>query len=294
VLDSETGQEVMHLFSKIHRQGQTLVVVTHDSEVAAWAERRIVFKDGQVSIDTKAPFFKYERLFEMRKLVQFISECCMVLIGLCSVNAWAQNADNWPENINVNALNAAIFSKVFDDLGRPAVDFTLRHSQQNISYFGMHPVRNHRYTYLIRFPMNIAVLMKSHSKLDVYDYILAGNEARINGLPLNIITAANEVDYHFGRTWDMSSEIKAKIKNEMRSILTKYIYEMYQAYDEATKDGRSGFNSNDIRGNFWNGGSGRFIPERPTDLPINNGPGSGGGLGSGGFGSGSGSSSAQP
>lgn len=53
-LDSETGQEVMHLLSEIHQQGQTLVVVTHDSDVAAWAERRIIFKDGQVSDDTKS------------------------------------------------------------------------------------------------------------------------------------------------------------------------------------------------------------------------------------------------
>jgi putative ABC transport system ATP-binding protein len=58
-LDSETGQEVMHLFSKIHRQGQTLVVVTHDPEVAAWAERRIVFKDGQVLSDTNPSIFQH-------------------------------------------------------------------------------------------------------------------------------------------------------------------------------------------------------------------------------------------
>lgn len=56
-LDSETGQEVMHLLSEIHQQGQTLVVVTHDSDVAAWAERRIIFKDGQVSDDTKFSVF---------------------------------------------------------------------------------------------------------------------------------------------------------------------------------------------------------------------------------------------
>jgi putative ABC transport system ATP-binding protein len=52
-LDSETGQIIMQLFSKIHNQNSTVVIVTHDSDVARWAERKIFFKDGQVVSDER-------------------------------------------------------------------------------------------------------------------------------------------------------------------------------------------------------------------------------------------------
>ncbi len=50
-LDSKTGEEVLRLFEELHREGQTLVVVTHDADIAAHANRRIVLKDGQIAID---------------------------------------------------------------------------------------------------------------------------------------------------------------------------------------------------------------------------------------------------
>lgn len=50
-LDSDTGQTIMRLLSRIHQQGQTLIVVTHDPDVAAWAHRKIIFKDGGVLSD---------------------------------------------------------------------------------------------------------------------------------------------------------------------------------------------------------------------------------------------------
>ncbi len=45
-LDSTSSAEIMRLLSEIHRQGRTIVVVTHDSEVASHAQRRIRVKDG--------------------------------------------------------------------------------------------------------------------------------------------------------------------------------------------------------------------------------------------------------
>jgi putative ABC transport system ATP-binding protein len=50
-LDSHSGEELMILLSELHRQGSTIVMVTHDDEIAAYAERIIHLKDGQVETD---------------------------------------------------------------------------------------------------------------------------------------------------------------------------------------------------------------------------------------------------
>jgi putative ABC transport system ATP-binding protein len=50
-LDSKTGAEVLALFEELHREGQTLVVVTHDADIAAHSERRILLKDGRIESD---------------------------------------------------------------------------------------------------------------------------------------------------------------------------------------------------------------------------------------------------
>ena len=52
-LDSNTSVQVMELFRDLHRQGITVVIVTHDPGVARWAERVVSFKDGQVISDER-------------------------------------------------------------------------------------------------------------------------------------------------------------------------------------------------------------------------------------------------
>lgn len=47
-LDSRTGQEIMNLFRKLHNRGHTIIVVTHDREIAAHAERIIYLRDGKI------------------------------------------------------------------------------------------------------------------------------------------------------------------------------------------------------------------------------------------------------
>ena len=47
-LDSKTGAEVLSLFQELHRQGHTVVLVTHDASIAALAERRVELHDGLV------------------------------------------------------------------------------------------------------------------------------------------------------------------------------------------------------------------------------------------------------
>ncbi len=50
-LDAHTGAEMIALFDTLHRDGVTLVVVTHDDALAAAARRRIVLRDGRVVSD---------------------------------------------------------------------------------------------------------------------------------------------------------------------------------------------------------------------------------------------------
>ena len=52
-LDTATGQEVLALFDELNRQGLTLCIVTHDTEVAARARRRIAFRDGLIVSDDR-------------------------------------------------------------------------------------------------------------------------------------------------------------------------------------------------------------------------------------------------
>ena len=47
-LDSKTTAEVMSLFTELNNQGMTVIVVTHEPDVAAYAKRTITFKDGKV------------------------------------------------------------------------------------------------------------------------------------------------------------------------------------------------------------------------------------------------------
>ncbi|WP_394787385.1 ABC transporter permease [Rhodoferax sp.] len=50
-LDSQTSEEVMQLLADLNAQGITVVLVTHEADIAGWARRRIVFKDGQIVED---------------------------------------------------------------------------------------------------------------------------------------------------------------------------------------------------------------------------------------------------
>lgn len=47
-LDSKTGQEILNLFNKIHAQGNTVIMVTHDKDIAYQAQRIIYLRDGRI------------------------------------------------------------------------------------------------------------------------------------------------------------------------------------------------------------------------------------------------------
>lgn len=52
-LDSKTSYEIMNLLTTLHQQGQTIVMVTHEEDIAAYAQRIIRMKDGIVIEDTQ-------------------------------------------------------------------------------------------------------------------------------------------------------------------------------------------------------------------------------------------------
>jgi putative ABC transport system ATP-binding protein len=52
-LDSKTGAEIMALFERLHKSGNTIVLVTHEPDVAAFAYRAIHIRDGKVENDVR-------------------------------------------------------------------------------------------------------------------------------------------------------------------------------------------------------------------------------------------------
>ena len=47
-LDQKTGHEVLQLFTELHKQGNTILIVTHDLSIAALAQRRVEIEDGLI------------------------------------------------------------------------------------------------------------------------------------------------------------------------------------------------------------------------------------------------------
>ena len=54
-LDTQTGIEIMQLFQDLNDEGKTIVLVTHEPEVAAYAKRQLLFRDGKLVSDEFNP-----------------------------------------------------------------------------------------------------------------------------------------------------------------------------------------------------------------------------------------------
>jgi putative ABC transport system ATP-binding protein len=52
-LDSSTGDEILHLFERLHSEGNTIILVTHDRDVASYAHRVISIRDGRIASDER-------------------------------------------------------------------------------------------------------------------------------------------------------------------------------------------------------------------------------------------------
>jgi putative ABC transport system ATP-binding protein len=54
-LDSKTGEEIMSLFNDLHNEGNTIILITHEQEIANYAHRTIFIKDGAIHSDKPNP-----------------------------------------------------------------------------------------------------------------------------------------------------------------------------------------------------------------------------------------------
>jgi putative ABC transport system ATP-binding protein len=54
-LDSHTSEDIMRLLARLNAEGMTVVIVTHEHDIAAWARRKLVFRDGQLVEDVRQP-----------------------------------------------------------------------------------------------------------------------------------------------------------------------------------------------------------------------------------------------
>jgi putative ABC transport system ATP-binding protein len=52
-LDSKSGEEIMAIFNQLHNEGNTIIVITHEKEIAAYCRRTIVLRDGLITNDTQ-------------------------------------------------------------------------------------------------------------------------------------------------------------------------------------------------------------------------------------------------
>ena len=52
-LDSTTSEDIMRVFEKLHQDGQTIIVVTHEHDIAEHAHRVVTLKDGVISSDVR-------------------------------------------------------------------------------------------------------------------------------------------------------------------------------------------------------------------------------------------------
>jgi putative ABC transport system ATP-binding protein len=52
-LDSQTGVEIMKLFDKLHSEGNTIILVTHERDIADYAHRIISIRDGKIALDER-------------------------------------------------------------------------------------------------------------------------------------------------------------------------------------------------------------------------------------------------
>ena len=59
-LDSKTGIEIMRLFNELHQEGNTIILITHEQEIANYAIRNVYIKDGSIH---------YDRLNEKRTVI---------------------------------------------------------------------------------------------------------------------------------------------------------------------------------------------------------------------------------
>jgi putative ABC transport system ATP-binding protein len=65
-LDSHTGEMILETFCKLHQEGRTIMLVTHDPEIAALTPQKIEIRDGKIALDVDAKLAGKESRFKLR------------------------------------------------------------------------------------------------------------------------------------------------------------------------------------------------------------------------------------
>lgn len=52
-LDTKSSEQIMDIFTKLNIEGTTIVMITHEEEVADYSSRRIVLRDGEITEDRR-------------------------------------------------------------------------------------------------------------------------------------------------------------------------------------------------------------------------------------------------
>lgn len=68
-LDSKSGEDIKNLLTQLHKEGKTIILVTHESEVAQIAKRIILFHDGEIMYDDK---YGYNMKVKNKKALEYI------------------------------------------------------------------------------------------------------------------------------------------------------------------------------------------------------------------------------
>ena len=63
-LDTQSGEEIMQIINSLHERGRTIVMVTHEAEIAVFAQRTIHVRDGRIEKDHKNGYLSPEALAE--------------------------------------------------------------------------------------------------------------------------------------------------------------------------------------------------------------------------------------
>jgi putative ABC transport system ATP-binding protein len=68
-LDSQSGEDIKNLLTELNKEGKTIIMVTHESEVAAIAQRIVLFHDGEILYDDK---YGYNEHLKSNKAIEYV------------------------------------------------------------------------------------------------------------------------------------------------------------------------------------------------------------------------------
>jgi hypothetical protein len=214
----------------------------------------------------------------MNKLKFSLNIFLSILLGLIALlngNAYAQNANSWiPASKHPSK---AYFYMV------PGAVVNVTYNPTNFGA-NFRAIRSVNFKYEIRYPRDIVNMVRNDRNLDaVIDVIIRGQSNYLQSIDFGESYQRMQYDFvgsseFFNtrssvRETNLNDYIRNKIMSEITPLIRAELISIQLR----------------LRGS---GDSGRFIPERPTDLPINNGLGQGGVLGEDGLRSGSGNFSA--